>query len=142
MKNKTAFKAFASVLCGALIGTAAPVLPLSAGAAEGDILVTGFEDGDVSMFSKRGEDDTSVIGISEEEAYEGEKCMAITERSTGWNGATVNVSTLGCEPGVQYLVSAAVKAQWYNTVSISFQLDGFPVYLDSNRRRISRNKLD
>ena len=116
-KQKTA----AVLLSGMLAMTSAPLTALPAGAAEGDILVTDFEDGDVSAFSKRGDTDTSVIGISEEGAYSGTKCMAVTERTKNWNGPSLALESVGCKPGVQYLVSAMVKAQWYCECTLSMQ---------------------
>ncbi len=116
-KQKTA----AVLLSGMLAMTSAPLTALPAGAAEGDILVTDFEDGDVSAFSKRGDTDTSVIGISEEGAYSGTKCMAVTERTKNWNGPSLALESVGCKPGVQYLVSAMVKAQWYCECMLSMQ---------------------
>ena len=90
-------------------------------AADGDILVTGFEDGDVSAFSKRGDTDTSVIAASDAEPHSGKSCMSVTERSNGWNGPSVSLKSLGCEPGVQYVATAWVKMAWYNTVRFSLQ---------------------
>lgn len=95
-------------------------------AADGDILVTDFEDGDVSGFSKRGDTDTSVIAATTEDAHSGKTCMAVTERSAGWNGPSISLAAAGCEPGVQYIASAWVKMQWYNTVRLSMQ------YTDGN----------
>ena len=118
---KAKHKAAAAVLSGMLAVTSAPITALPAGAAEGDILVTDFEDGDVSAFSKRGDTDTSVIGISEEGAYSGTKCMSVTERTKNWNGPSVALEALGCKPGVQYVVSAMVKAQWYCECTLSMQ---------------------
>lgn len=102
---------------------AAQGIPMQGGiyAADGDILVTDFEDGDVSGFSKRGDTDTSVIEATTEDAHSGKTCMAVTERSEGWNGPSVSLAAAGCEPGVQYIASAWVKMQWYNTVNLSMQ---------------------
>ncbi|MCR4759167.1 MAG: endo-1,4-beta-xylanase [Oscillospiraceae bacterium] len=86
-----------------------------------EILVTGFEDKAVSMFSKRGDDDTSVITASDEKPHSGDYCMAIKERSDGWNGPSISLESLGCKPGVRYIASAWVKAQWYNDCKISLQ---------------------
>ena len=85
------------------------------------ILATGFEDKDVSAFSKRGDDDTSVIEASTEKPHSGDYCMAVTGRSEGWNGPSVSLSALGCEPGVPYVATAWVKAAWYNSCKLSMQ---------------------
>ncbi|MBR5372460.1 MAG: endo-1,4-beta-xylanase [Oscillospiraceae bacterium] len=85
------------------------------------ILVTGFEDKDVSKFSKRGDDDTSVIEASTEKPHSGDYCMAVTGRSEGWNGPSVSLAALGCEAGVPYVATAWVKAAWYNECKLSMQ---------------------
>lgn len=94
---------------------------LNPSAAEGDLLVTDFEDGDVKAFSKRGDDDTSVIESCSEDAHDGKGCMSVTGRSEGWNGPSVSLESIGCEAGVQYIATAWVKMKWYNTVRLSMQ---------------------
>lgn len=112
-------KAAAALMSGLLALQVVPQLGIQA--AEGDILVTDFEDGDVSAFAKRGDTDTSVIAACTDDAHSGTTCMSVTERSNGWNGPSLTLSTVGCEPGVQYLASAWVKMAWYNTVNLSMQ---------------------
>ncbi|MBQ8921087.1 MAG: endo-1,4-beta-xylanase [Oscillospiraceae bacterium] len=119
---KRIFKAGAALMSLVLAAQGIPLAAAPTSAADSDaILVTDFEDGDVSAFSKRGDTDTSVIAASTEDAHSGTTCMAVTERSNGWNGPSVSLSALGCEPGVQYLVTAWVKMQWYNNAHISMQ---------------------
>ena len=117
-------KVFAALMSGVLALQGMPVPGISA--AEGDLLVTDFEDGDVKAFSKRGDDDTSVIASCTEDAHSGSTCMSVLERSNGWNGPSVSLESIGCEPGVQYLATAWVKMKWYNTVRLSMQ------YTDEN----------
>lgn len=112
-------KAAAALMSGVLALQGVP--QLGSFAADGDILVTGFEDGDVSAFSKRGDTDTSEISATTEEAHSGDQCMAVTGRSNGWNGPSLSLTAAGCEPGVQYIATAWVKMQWYNTVTLSMQ---------------------
>jgi endo-1,4-beta-xylanase len=81
------------------------------------IYETDFEDGDVSKFSPRGEDDTSVIAA--EKDTDG-TYMSITGRSEGWNGPQLKLDDI-CEPGVRYAVSLKAKAAWYNELKISLQ---------------------
>ena len=116
---KSMKRAAAALMSGILALQGIPQLPTTA--ADGELLVTDFEDGDVSAFSKRGEEDTSVIAASTADSHSGSGCMAVTERSEGWNGPSVTLSALGCEPGVQYVASAWVKMKWYNTVRLSMQ---------------------
>ena len=118
---KQRLKRTAACLSGLLAAGSLPVAAAPGAAEVETILATGFEDGDVSMFSKRGEDDTSVIGVTDKDVYAGEKCMEVSERSESWNGPSVSLKALGCQPGVQYLCSAMVKAEWYNTVCLSMQ---------------------
>ena len=100
-------KATAALLSGLLALQGMPVLDSSA--AEGELLVTDFEDGDVKAFSKRGDEDTSVIAACTDDAHDGKTCMSVTERSEGWNGPSVSLESLGCKPGVQYLATAWVR---------------------------------
>ncbi|MBR4199857.1 MAG: endo-1,4-beta-xylanase [Oscillospiraceae bacterium] len=116
---KSLNKAAAALMSGVLALQGLP--QIGSTAADGDILVTDFEDSDVSAFSKRGETDTSVIAASSEDSHSGKTCMSVTERSEGWNGPSVTLTSLGCEPGVQYVASAWVKMKWYNTVRLSMQ---------------------
>ena len=88
---KPIFKAAAVCMSTLLTVQAAP---LTTGIQAADALIdTGFEDGDVSAFSKRGDDDTSVIKASTEKPHAGDTCMAITERSEGWNGPSIPLSS-------------------------------------------------
>ncbi len=112
-------KAAAALLSGMLALQGMPVLNTSAD--EGDLLVTDFEDGDVKAFSKRGDEDTSVIASTTDDAHSGKTCMSVSERSEGWNGPSLSLESVGCKPGVQYLATAWVKMKWYNTVRLSMQ---------------------
>ena len=83
------------------------------------IISTSFEDDDFSMFSPRGDDDTSVLVIKEK-GKTGDKCLAVTERSESWNGAQYDLEKT-CTPGDQYLVSAALRTEWYCNICLSMQ---------------------
>ena len=109
-------------LCAMLTLTSTPLSAVQAAASKGgkEVYVTGFEDGDVSKFSKRGDDDTSVIKASSAEPHSGDYCMEVTERDQGWNGPSIALKDL-CEPGVLYVASAWVKAKWYNSCKLSMQ---------------------
>ena len=118
---KKHLKTAAAAMSGVLMLASVPAGGFSVTAADGDMLVTGFEDGDVSAFAKRGDTDTSVIGTSSESPHTGTLCMSVTGRSKGWNGPSVSLSSIGCEPGVRYIASAWVKTQWYNDCKLSMQ---------------------
>ena len=119
--KKHNLKTAAAAMSALLALQCVPMMTANVSAADGDILVTGFEDGDVSAFSKRGDDDTSVIAACTDDPHSGDKCMSVLERSQGWNGPSISLEALGCEPGVQYIASAWVKMKWYNNGALSMQ---------------------
>jgi len=84
------------------------------------IYSSDFEDGDVSAFTNRGGNDTTVISASEDMAVSGTKSLCAGERSKSWNGPAFRLDDK-CEPGTAYLVSAKVAGQWYTSVTVSFQ---------------------
>ncbi len=85
------------------------------------VFATDFEDGDASKFSKRGDNDTSIIEVIEDDkAPSGSKVMSISGRDQSWNGPSLSVEGL-LEPNVKYVLSVKVKAAWYNTVCVSLQ---------------------
>lgn len=124
MKHKSINKLTAAVLAAAV---ALPTIP-AAGTAVSDaadteniVFSTDFEDGDVSMFNKRGDEDTSVIKAEDDDkAPSGSKVMSVSGRDQTWNGPSFAVEGI-LEPNVKYIVSAKVKAAWYNKVCISLQ---------------------
>ncbi|WP_295154249.1 endo-1,4-beta-xylanase [uncultured Ruminococcus sp.] len=123
IKKLSAWAICATMACSAVPGTYSA---LSAAAAtksnsDGVVFFTDFEDGNTSMFSKRGDSDTSVIkAIEDSKAPSGKKVMSISGRDQSWNGPSMGLSGV-LEPNVKYDISVKVKAQWYNTVCISLQ---------------------
>ena len=87
-------------------------------AEDDEICVTSFEDGDFSMFTRRGE--TEVLEIKKGDGKTGSNCLAITNRTESWNGAQFALDDV-LTPGGQYLVKAYVKAQWYSNICLSMQ---------------------
>ncbi|MCR5540749.1 MAG: endo-1,4-beta-xylanase [Ruminococcus sp.] len=131
MKGNLLKKLSAYALCVTMACSAVPFSTYSAFAATNSSVSasasgkvafsTDFEDGDCSMFSKRGDSDTSVIKVIEDsKAPSGKKVMAVTGRDQSWNGPSLGVKGV-LQPGVKYDISVKVKAQWYNTVCISLQ---------------------
>ena len=114
----------AAALTAAMVLSSFPVTESTtadAADAEDVIFSTDFEDGDVSKFSKRGDEDTSVIeAIEDSKAPSGSKVMSISGRDQSWNGPSLSVEGL-LEPNVKYTLSVKVKAAWYNTVCVSMQ---------------------
>ena len=88
--------------------------------AEDDSLIiqTSFEDDDFSMFTPRGDDDTSVLVIKDNGGKTGDKYHAITERSESWNSAQYDLEKT-CEPEGEYLVSAALRTEWYCNICLA-----------------------
>ena len=111
-----------SAVPGTLFATAADTsITVNAAASNDAAFSTDFEDGDASMFSKRGDSDTSVIKVVEDSAApSGSKVMSVTGRSKSWNGPSIALEGI-LEPYVKYDITVKVKAQWYNTVCISMQ---------------------
>ncbi len=107
--------------------SALPVHSILADAADQTVIYeTGFEDG-VIDFTRRGEDETLSITT---DAYSGDSALAVTTRAKGWNGPQFALDER-CEAGVRYVVSAWVKAAWYNDVKLSLQYtdsEGTPHY--------------
>ena len=84
------------------------------------IYASDFEDGDVSAWTNRGDRDTTVLSVSEENAVSGTHSLCAGERSKSWNGPAFRLDDK-CEPGVAYLVSCSAMGQWYTSVTVSFQ---------------------
>ena len=129
MKGNLLKRLSACALCITMACSAVPFTAYSVSAATSSsssasgnaAFSTDFEDGDCSMFSKRGDSDTSVIKVIEDsKAPSGKKVMAVTGRDQSWNGPSLGVKGV-LQPGVKYDISVKVKAQWYNTVCISLQ---------------------
>lgn len=84
------------------------VLPPASQAAE-DALLIDFEDGTIMGFDVRGTDaekaaGTGVLTAVEEEAHGGKYSLLITERKSGWNGPTYNL-TSRVVPGADCTIS-------------------------------------
>lgn len=104
------------------IAVSMPMIPAHAedDAEEVIIYQSDFEDGDVSAWTNRGENDTTVISASEDNAVSGTKALCAGERSKSWNGPAFRLDDK-CEAGVAYLVSAEVMGQYYTSITVSFQ---------------------
>lgn len=133
MKGTNIKKAIAVSLTAAMALAAAPTVAAPVSAAEGGAVIfsTDFEDGDVSAFTNRGGDDTTVITA---EDVDGNKVLCADERTESWNGPAFRLDMDGrCEAGTQYLVSAKVKGKYYTECTISYQYSdagGEPHYVN------------
>ena len=119
MNKRNWIRTAAAVTALCCTASTLPAIPTDAEIVEEAkvIFETDFEDGDVSKFSPRGENDTSVIKA---EKGEDGTYMSITGRSEGWNGPQIKLDDI-CEPGVRYAVSLKAKAAWYNELKVSLQ---------------------
>ena len=104
------------------LNCAAAVMPGVIVNAEDKTIIysSDFEDGDVSAWTNRGDNDTTVITASEDNAVSGSKSLCAGERSKSWNGPAFRLDDK-CEPGTAYLVSAQVMGQYYTSITVSFQ---------------------
>ncbi len=131
MKGNLLKKLSACVLCAAMTCSASPCTAFAVpnlnttvaklAASDNVVFSTDFEDGDASKFSKRGDTDTSILKVIEDDkAPSGSKVLSITGRDQSWNGPSLAVEGI-LEPNVKYDISVKVKAAWYNTVCVSLQ---------------------
>lgn len=86
---------------------------------------TGFEDGKNDFTGRGG---VEVLKIVNNDSFSGTSCLECSNREKGWHGPWISLDNI-LEPGVEYIVSAKVKAQWYNNISL--KLD----YTDSSGNR-------
>lgn len=113
-------KSLAAVLCLGMICSS-----VSFGAfAESDlsedaIFSSGFENGvGVSSFTGRG--GVEVIEADSSDSHTGLYSMKISGRTASWNGPQLLLDGK-CKAGEEYVVSAWVKAAWYNNVTLSME---------------------
>lgn len=134
MKGK---KILAGILGTAILCTAAPAayavnlnvpsITSLKSSDDGIIFQTGFDsDQDISEFTGRGGVET--ISVITDDGHSEDTCMKISGRTAGWNGPQLLLDGR-CEAGTEYLVSAWVKAQWYNSINVSLE------YTDSEGTR-------
>lgn len=132
MKGKILAAALSTSMGLSALTASIPVGTVAAdSAATGKVIYsTDFEDGDVSLFTNRGGDDTTELSASEDFASSGSKALLASGRSESWNGPAFRLDTV-CEPNTQYYVSAKIKGRYYTNAMLSFQYsgtDGKPKY--------------
>lgn len=133
MKGKNINKVIAGTLSAAMALAAAPVVTAADTAVGGGAIIysSDFEDGDVSAFTNRGGDDTTVLSAEE---IDGNTVLCADGRTKEWNGPAFRLDQEGrCEAGTQYLVSAKVKGKYYTNCTISYQYSdagGEPHYVN------------
>ena len=87
--------------------------------AEEEIISTSFEDGDISMFTPRGEYDASTLTLKKDGGNKGSNYLWISDRKETWNGAQFSLEGK-CKEGEQYKATVAVKASSGN-ICLSMQ---------------------
>lgn len=99
------------------LGTAAASAP-TVGAVEDNTTQVYYNDfeTEVGLFSGRGGVET--LALDTTDAYAGSSCLKVSDRTSSWHGPWIRVSDF-LEAGVQYTVSAYVKADWYDTITLS-----------------------
>lgn len=124
MKRKYLKNLIAGTVSAVMICSSAPVVyaeDSTATAPEGKIIYSSdFEDGDVSLFSKRNDSDTTVVSASTDNAVSGTKSLCASGRTKSWNGPALKLDDI-CEAGTAYLVSAKVMGQYYTSNTMSLQ---------------------
>ena len=88
--------------------------------AETSLISTSFEDGDITMFTKRGDYDASKLTLKKDGGKTGSNYLWVSGREETWNGA--QFSLVGkCKEGDQYIASVAVKAPEKGNICLSMQ---------------------
>ncbi len=120
MKNLLAGTLSAVMLCST--ASAIYAEDSATGAASGGKVIysSDFEDGDVSAFVNRGENDTTVISASTDNAVSGSTSLCASGRSSSWNGPAFRLDDK-CEAGTAYLLSVKAMGKYYTNLTISMQ---------------------
>ena len=123
MKKKNFNRLAAGTLATAMAISASPTV-LAADSTEtatGKVVYSfDFEDGDVSAFTNRGDNDTTVLSTSDEASVSGSKALLASGRSKTWNGPAFQLDDK-LEPYTEYYISAKVKGKYYTGATFSFQ---------------------
>ena len=85
------------------------------------VYFTTFEDGDISSFVNRGENDTTELSVSDEFAKGGTKSLMASGRSETWNGPAFRLDGGICEADKEYYISACAMQRDGSPVMLSFQ---------------------
>ena len=122
MKRKYLKNIIAGTISAVMICSSAPaVYAEGSSVPEGKIIYSSdFEDGDVSAFSNRNANDTTVISASTDNAVSGTKSLCASGRSKTWNGPAFRLDKI-CEAGTAYLISTKVMGQYYTSNTMSLQ---------------------
>ena len=126
MKGKKSNRIIAALMSASMGIAAIPAIAPAAISAETSdavnkvVFSTDFEDGDVSAFTNRGENDTTVLSASDEAAVSGSTSMLASGRSKDWNGPAFRLDDK-LKPYTEYYISAKIKGRYYTNATFSFQ---------------------
>ncbi len=109
---------FLAALTAAAMGIVSLPTVISSSAADDVIYTTGFEAGEEIVFTGRG--GVEVLESSTEQVHGGDAALCVSGREKSWNGPQLLLDDI-CEPGVEYIVSAWGKSEWYSTFSLSME---------------------
>lgn len=107
-----------AALTAAAMGIVSLPTVISSSAADDVIYTTGFEAGEEIVFTGRG--GVEVMESSDEQVHGGDAALCVSGREKSWNGPQILLDDI-CEPGVEYIVSAWGKSEWYSTFSLSME---------------------
>jgi endo-1,4-beta-xylanase len=112
-------KIVAGALSMLLLGTSVSLSSFSAQAetAASAVYETGFED-NVVDFTGRGGVET--LSVTTAQAHTGSYSLCVSGRTQSWNGPQLSLDDR-CQAGVEYTVSAWVRAAWYDTINLSME---------------------
>lgn len=130
MKKSHITKTFAAILAASIAVGTAPAVFAADGDADSKVVYSfDFEDGDVSLFTNRGGDDTTEISASTDDAASGDTALLASGRSESWNGPAFRLDDK-LEPYTEYYISAKIKGRYYTSAMMSFQytVDGETKY--------------
>lgn len=121
LKSLIAGSLSAVMLCSTASAVYAEDSTAGSTVTDGKIIYSSdFEDGDVSAFTNRNSNDTTVISASTDNAVSGTKSLCASGRTKTWNGPALKLDDI-CEPGKAYLISAKVMGQYYTSNTLSLQ---------------------
>ncbi len=121
MKKSHITKSFAAILAASIAVGTAPAVYAADGDAESKVVYSfDFEDGDVSLFTNRGGDDTTEISASTDDSASGKTALLASGRSESWNGPAFRLDDK-LEPFTEYYISAKIKGRYYTSAMMSFQ---------------------
>jgi len=117
--KKSIKRILSGIVSTAMICTSLPAVYAEDAVRSDVIFESSFEDGEgISEFTGRG--GVEVISSVTDSAHTGNASMCVSKREKGWNGPQFLLDNR-CEAGVEYVVSAWVKTEWYNQVNLSME---------------------